>query len=456
MRIPLARSISARRSSACSSWPTCADSFAASAWRRTATSMAAWRLSGVGAAASADRPRSAAASANSASAWSSSATTGPDATSDSSSIRSSAWPTSSWTTTTAMSGSSRTMSSHASPTDAVHAVTSWPSASSIVAVRRSACGSSSAVSTRSPCAGADSFDVVDVTASMRVSATFPAASMTGTRAPETRRLGLVQAGAMKNLSSESSDPGARAREDRELFQRHLGAGDPAARDELIERFLPLARQLARRYQRAEEPLDDLVQVACIGLIKAIDRFDPSREVAFSSYAVPTILGELKRHFRDRTWSVRVPRDLQELALKVDRAVSELSRGLHRSPTVAEIANAVEANEEQVLEALEAAGAYRATSIDAPRGSDEDAETLGDSMGREEHGFGLAEDRATLARLLDTVTEREREVLRLRFEEDLTQAEIGERIGVSQMQVSRIIRQSLSRLRAAARQPDDDD
>src|SRR5436305_2572008 len=249
----------------------------------------------------------------------------------------------------------------------------------------------------------------------------------------------------------------RAREDRELFSRYLKDGEPAARAEWVERFLPLARQLARRYQRAEEPLDDLIQVASIGLIKAIDRFDPDREVAFSSYAVPTILGELKRHFRDKTWSVRVPRDLQELALKVDRAVSSLSRELHRSPSVAEIGEKVEATEEQVLEALEAGAAYRATSIDAPRGSeDEGRDTLGDQMGRDEHGFGLAEDRATLGRLLSTITSREREVLRLRFEEDLTQAEIGERIGVSQMQVSRIIRQSLGRLRAAAQQPDDDD
>jgi RNA polymerase sigma-B factor len=248
----------------------------------------------------------------------------------------------------------------------------------------------------------------------------------------------------------------RAREDRELFLRHLRHGEPGARDQLVERFLPLARQLARRYQRAEEPLDDLVQVASIGLIKAIDRFDPDREVAFSSYAVPTILGELKRHFRDKTWAVRVPRDLQELALKVDRNVAELSRELHRSPTVTEIAVATEASEEQVLEALEAAAAYRAASIDAPRGSEDDgSDTLGDQMGRDERGFGLAEDRATLHRLLNTVTAREREVLRLRFEEDLTQAEIGERIGVSQMQVSRIIRQSLSRLRAAARVPGDD-
>src|SRR3954464_14659385 len=157
---------------------------------------------------------------------------------------------------------------------------------------------------------------------------------------------------------QSSDPSLRAREDRELFERSRNGDDPRAREQLVERFLPLARQLARRYQRAEEPLDDLIQVASIGLIKAIDRFDSSRDVAFSSYAVPTILGELKRHFRDRTWAVRVPRDLQELALKVDRAVSELSRGLHRSPTVGEIAEAVKANEEQVLEALEAAGAYR--------------------------------------------------------------------------------------------------
>jgi len=246
---------------------------------------------------------------------------------------------------------------------------------------------------------------------------------------------------------------ARTREDRELFERYLRDKDPQARDRLVERFLPLARQLARRYQRADEPMDDLIQVASIGLIKAIDRFDMSREVAFSSYAVPTILGELKRHFRDKTWSVRVPRDLQELALKVDRAVAELSKGLHRSPSVAEIADAVRASEEQVLEALEAGSAYRATSLSAPRGSEDEAgDTLGDAMGTDELGFGLAEDRATLDRLLAAVTPREREVLRLRFEEDLTQAEIGELVGVSQMQISRIIRQSLHRLRVAAQQP----
>jgi RNA polymerase sigma-B factor len=194
-----------------------------------------------------------------------------------------------------------------------------------------------------------------------------------------------------------------------------------------------------------------VQVASLGLIKAIDRFDPAREIAFSSYAVPTILGELKRHFRDRTWAVRVPRDLQELALKVDRTVAEMSRESARSPSVQEIAERLEASEEEVLEALQASSAYRATSFDAPRaGGDEEAgDTLGDSVGSDDFGFGLAEDRATLDRLMQSIGPREREVLRLRFVEDMTQAEIGERVGVSQMQISRLIRQSLARLRDAA-------
>jgi RNA polymerase sigma-B factor len=248
-----------------------------------------------------------------------------------------------------------------------------------------------------------------------------------------------------------SGPTDRAREDKLLFKRYLETRDSAARDALVERFLPLARQLARRYQRAEEPLDDLIQVASLGLVKAIDRFDAEREVAFSSYAVPTILGEIKRHFRDRTWSVRVPRDLQELSLKVDRAVVAMAKDLQRQPTVPEVAEKLEITEEQVLEAMEASGAYRATSLSAPRGGEDQAgDTLADTVGTEEHGYNLAESRATLDRLMQTITPREREVLRLRFEEDLTQAEIGERIGVSQMQVSRLIRQSVARLRAAAR------
>src|SRR3954465_5145095 len=158
------------------------------------------------------------------------------------------------------------------------------------------------------------------------------------------------AGDQPPAASPGRPPGARA-----LFGRSLAPRDPVDREMLVERFLPLARQLARRYQRPEEPFDDLFQVACLGLVKAIDRFDLGRDVAFSSYAVPTILGEIKRYFRDRTWSVRVPRDLQELALRVDRKVSELSTDLRRAPTVSEIAEAAGIEEEEVLEALEASG-----------------------------------------------------------------------------------------------------
>jgi RNA polymerase sigma-B factor len=245
---------------------------------------------------------------------------------------------------------------------------------------------------------------------------------------------------------------SRAKEERLLFARLSEGRDPAVRAALVERYLPLARQLARRYQRPEEPMDDLIQVASLGLVKAIDRFDASREVAFSSYAVPTILGEIKRHFRDRTWSVRVPRDLQELALKAERGVGELTRELHRQPTVPELATHLGCSEEAALEALEAAGAYHATSLDTPRGAEsEPGDTLADTIGGDDGGFGLAEDRATIDRLMRSITPREREVLRLRFEQDLTQAEIGEIIGVSQMQVSRLIRQAVSRLRATANQ-----
>ncbi len=242
---------------------------------------------------------------------------------------------------------------------------------------------------------------------------------------------------------------ARPRSEQELFAASA-AGDPRARAELAERFMPLARSLALRYQRSGEPIDDLLQVASLGLVKAIDRFDSDREIAFSSYAVPTILGEIKRHFRDRTWAVRVPRGLQELSLRVERAVGELSEALHRQPSVKEIAAAVQGSEEEVLEALQAGGAYRAVSFEAPVGTAEsDAATLADSVGVTERGFDRAEDRATLDALLDAVSERERDVLRMRFEQDMTQAEIGEVIGVSQMQVSRIIRQAVSRLREAA-------
>jgi RNA polymerase sigma-B factor len=246
------------------------------------------------------------------------------------------------------------------------------------------------------------------------------------------------------------DRAARTREDRRLLLQYHEGGDATARDALVERFLPLARQLARRYQRGGEPLDDLVQVASLGLLKAIDRFDPHRETAFSSFAVPTILGELKRHFRDKGWSVRVPRDLQELAVKVDRVGDQMSRELGRAPTPAEIAESIGVPAEQVLEAREAAGAYRAVSLDRPRDDDEEGDGgMGDAVGIEDPGFGLAEDSATVERLMRVLSAREREVLRLRFAEDLTQSEIGARVGVSQMHVSRLIRQAVAQLRAAA-------
>ena len=244
----------------------------------------------------------------------------------------------------------------------------------------------------------------------------------------------------------------RARSDHRLFQRYGDDRDPVDRDAIVERFLPLARQLAARYQRPEEPFDDVFQVACFGLVKAVDRFDATRGVAFSSYAVPTIMGEIKRHFRDRTWAVRVPRDLQELALRVDRVIAELTRDLGRQPSVDEVADTIGALPEEVLEAMQASSAYRATSLETPRagGDDEPGDTLGDTVGIVDDGFARAEERAVLDALMRVLTPREREVVRLRFEEDLTQAAIGERIGVSQMQVSRVLRHAIMRLRTLAR------
>src|SRR3954447_1548004 len=188
-------------------------------------------------------------------------------------------------------------------------------------------------------------------------------------------MGPSRTRAVRDVSDAAASGPERTREDRELFIRHQREGDEGAREALIQRFLPLARQLARRYQRADEALEDLMQVASLGLIKAIDRFDPDRDIAFSSYAVPTILGELKRHFRDRTWAVRVPRDLQELSLKVDRTIGEMSRESHRQPSVDDIAERLGVSEEEVLEAMQASSAYRTTSFDAPRAGEEEGEVL---------------------------------------------------------------------------------
>ena len=243
------------------------------------------------------------------------------------------------------------------------------------------------------------------------------------------------------------DDERRAREDTRLFKAWIERDDRAARAQLIERFLPLARSLARRYQRGSEPLDDLVQVASIALVKAIDRYDPSRGYAFSSFAVPTIAGELKRHFRDHTWMVRPPRGIQELTLRVEGALTRLTQQLDRSPTTSELADAVGASDEQILEAMQARSARGALSLHAPQGDPGDATSLEDTLGAEDRDIERAEQRAELDRLMQSVSPRARAMLRMRFEEDMTQAEIGAVVGISQMQVSRILRQTIARLHA---------
>ena len=251
----------------------------------------------------------------------------------------------------------------------------------------------------------------------------------------------------------SKDDGAgalRAQEDRRLLIRYHRHGDQAAREELVQRLLPLARRMARRYRRSDEPLDDLVQVATLGLIKAIDRFDPARETAFSSYAVPTMLGELKRYFRDNGWAVHVPRGMQERVMQVDNCVKDMSRKLGRSPSAQQVAETLNTTAEAVLEAMEAASAYDAVSLESYRFGDEgDGETYAESIGVEDGRFELVEYGATIAPTLQALPPRDRIVLHLRCVEDLTQAEIAERVGVSQMHVSRLIRRALERLRTVA-------
>jgi RNA polymerase sigma-B factor len=225
----------------------------------------------------------------------------------------------------------------------------------------------------------------------------------------------------------------------------------AARDELVRRFLPLARRLARRYERASEPMEDLVQVASVGLVKAIDRFDTEQGTGFTSYAVPTILGELKRHFRDSGWALHVPRGMQERVLKVNEAVEQLSGQLGRSPTPGQVGRHLGLPTEEVLEAMEAGAAYDTVSLDAPlRSSDDDHTTFADSIGETDDRLDLVEHSATLGRVLRAMPERERLILYLRFAEGLTQVEIADRTGISQMHVSRLIRRALERLRVVAR------
>jgi len=232
-------------------------------------------------------------------------------------------------------------------------------------------------------------------------------------------------------------------DDRQLLRRWRDNADEGARDELVARTLPLVRTMARRYANKGESLDDLEQVAALGLVKAIERFDLDREVRFTTFAVPTIAGEIKRHFRDRGWMIRVPRDVQELSARVSIARERLTRELGRSPTVAELASASHAGIEQILEAIAAGDAYRALSLDEPLADGLDAL---DSIGGNDDGFERVEQRYMLRSGLTHLPPREREILHLRFYEGLTQREIAERVGVSQMHVSRLIRRSIEALR----------
>jgi RNA polymerase sigma-B factor len=259
-------------------------------------------------------------------------------------------------------------------------------------------------------------------------------------------------GAVSQIRRRSGDDN----EDHRRIQRRAGelqlarfsrTRTESERDALFERYLPLARGLAARYRHTSEPFDDLLQVASIGLLKALERYDPQRGYAFSSFAVPTILGELRRYLRDHTWSVHVPRDLQELGQRLTPVTDELSGELGRPPTIAELAERLGVSEEQVLDAREAVAAHSPASLDERVSGEEQSATLGDLLGSDDDALDTAEDAIVVDHYLDHLPPRNRMVLRLRFEMDLKQREIGAILGVSQMHVSRLIRQSLEQLQA---------
>lgn len=232
--------------------------------------------------------------------------------------------------------------------------------------------------------------------------------------------------------------------DIELFQDYLTNGDQAVRNQLVERHLRLAEALAKRFDHRGVPLEDLVQVAQIGLIKAVERYDPSHGASFSTFATPTIIGEIKRHFRDKTWAIRVPRSIKDLHLRIRPTLSELHHELGRSPTIAQIAERIGTTEDYVLEAMEAGAAYRSDSVDAKTADGgEDSRTV--AQLRVEATSDLSETRVTIRSLMAQLPERERTVVYLRYFEDLTQAEIAARIGVSQVHVSRLLRRALGTL-----------
>jgi RNA polymerase sigma-B factor len=236
-------------------------------------------------------------------------------------------------------------------------------------------------------------------------------------------------------------------DDKILLRRYHEDGDLRAREQLIEQYMSLVRSLARRYSYRGEQLEDLVQIGAIGLIKAIDRFDLERGVELTTYATPNIIGEIKRHFRDKGWAVRVPRGLQELNVQLSRLMEQLTVQLGRSPTIPELAKAAGVEEEEVLEALESGRAYTSLSLSVGGGGgdDDDLDPL-ESLGTEEHQYEVSEDRAVLAPGFKALDERERTILQLRFFDGLTQSQIAQQVGISQMHVSRLIRRSLEKIR----------
>jgi RNA polymerase sigma-B factor len=237
-----------------------------------------------------------------------------------------------------------------------------------------------------------------------------------------------------------------------LWRSFTEGRDQRAREALVERYMPFAKRLALRYRGASESFDDLLQVANLGLVNAVDRFDPERGIPFTAFASPTILGELKRHFRDRVWTVRVPRGLHDRMAEVEKATTELTKELQRSPTVGEIAARLELEQTDVLEVMEANHNRRPLSLDRPAGADDGEDSPPTEwIGGEDEGFELVEGRIALDAALPHLDERERLVLRLRFVEDMTQSQIAEQIGHSQMHVSRILRQALERIRKQIRE-----
>ena len=240
-----------------------------------------------------------------------------------------------------------------------------------------------------------------------------------------------------------------AESDKTLLRRYHEQGDVQAREELIQRYMSLVRSLARRYNHRGEQLDDLIQIGSIGLIKAIDRFDVNRGVELTTYATPNIIGEIKRHFRDRGWAVRVPRGLQELNVQLSKLVEQLTVQLGRSPTIAELAKGAGVDEEQVLEALESGRAYSSLSLSTGGGIGEEGDELDplETLGDIEPAYEISEDRVLLAPGFKVLDERERRILHLRFFAGLTQSQIAQQVGISQMHVSRLIRRALEKIRA---------